>query len=151
MPNNKWSDLNHLQLRRFGEYFAKMEFTKLGFDVYSSEIDDKGIDFIVRENKDEYFDIQVKSVRNYNYTFMKKKHFHLSKNLLLALVLFENGKEPISLLVPSLDWENKPSSFLVGNDYNGKKSEPEWGVSITKSNLQGVILKYGFEKQIQNI
>ena len=38
-----WSRLNHLQLGRYAEYFIKMEFTALGFDVYSAEVDDKGL------------------------------------------------------------------------------------------------------------
>ncbi len=39
-----WGKLNHLQLGRYAEYFVKMEFTRHGFDVYSAEVDDKGID-----------------------------------------------------------------------------------------------------------
>ena len=79
MASNNWSKLNHLQLGKYGEYFAKMEFTKTGFDVYTAEVDDKGIDFVVRKNETEYFDIQVKSVRNNNYVFMKKEVFYQEK------------------------------------------------------------------------
>jgi len=41
----RWSKLSTLQLGRYAEYFVKMEFTLHGFDVYSAEVDDKGIDF----------------------------------------------------------------------------------------------------------
>lgn len=34
MPRMKWSDLNSMQLGRYGEYYAKMEFTSYGYDVY---------------------------------------------------------------------------------------------------------------------
>jgi hypothetical protein len=42
--------LNHMHLGRNAEYFVKMEFTRHGFDVYTAEVDDKGIDFIVRKD-----------------------------------------------------------------------------------------------------
>ncbi len=43
MPNLNWSQLNHLQLGRYAEYYAKMEFASYGFDVYTSEVDDHGV------------------------------------------------------------------------------------------------------------
>ena len=150
MTLNNWSKLNHLQLGKYGEYFAKMEFTKAGFDVYTAEVDDKGIDFVVRKNESEYLDIQVKSVRNNNYVFMRKEVFRPRKNLFLALILFEDNKEPTLLLIPSLDWQNKTHSFLVERNYEGKKSKPEWGISITKSNVEEVKSLYSFDKQISS-
>ena len=146
MALNNLSKLNPLQLGKYGEYFAKMEFTKAGVDVYTVEVDDKGIDFVVRnvvrnvvrKNELEYFDIQVKSVRNNNYVFMKKEVFSPRKNLFLALILFEDNKDPTLLLIPSLDWQNKTYSFLVERNYEGKKSKPEWGINITKSNSEKV-------------
>ena len=56
----EWGKLNHLQLGRYAEYYAKMEFTLLGFDVYEPEVDDKGIDFIIRKDEDNFYEIQVK-------------------------------------------------------------------------------------------
>ena len=48
MPNTKWSELSAMQLGRYAEYYAKMEFTSYGFDVYTSEVDDHGVDFIAK-------------------------------------------------------------------------------------------------------
>lgn len=151
MSINNWSNLNHLQLGKYGEYFAKMGFTKASFDVYTAEVDDKGIDFIVRKNENEYLDIQVKSVRNNNYIFMRKKVFLPKKNLFLAVVLFKDEQEPILLLIPSLNWRNKTNSFLVERNYEGKKSKPEWGLSITKSNIEEIKSLYAFDKQINSL
>ncbi|MCD4811128.1 DUF4365 domain-containing protein [bacterium] len=148
MALNNWSKLNRFQLGKYGEYFAKMEFTKAGFDVYTAEVDDKGIDFVVRKNKLEYFDIQVKSVRNNNYIFIRKKVFIPRRNLFLVLILFEENKEPTLLLVPSLNWQNKAHSFLVERNYEGKKSKPEWGISVTKSNIEEIKSIYAFDQQI---
>ena len=53
MKNDKynWDNLNRLQIGKYAEYYAKMEFTSYGFDVYTSEVDDKGIDFVIRNQK----------------------------------------------------------------------------------------------------
>lgn len=58
-----WSRLNRLQLSRYAEYLVKMQFTLYGFDVYGSEVDDRGIDLVVRKEQNVYYDIQVKSAR----------------------------------------------------------------------------------------
>ena len=67
MGRYTWSRLNHLQVGRFAEYFVKMEFALYGFQVYSAEVDDRGIDFIVRHDSGGFFEIQVKSIRGLNY------------------------------------------------------------------------------------
>ena len=48
MPRYKWSILNNQQVEAYTEYFVKMELTMHGFQVYSTEVDDRGIDFVVR-------------------------------------------------------------------------------------------------------
>ena len=48
-----------------------MEFTSYGFDVYTSEVDDKDIDFVIRNQKSKYYEIQVKSLRGSGYIFMQ--------------------------------------------------------------------------------
>jgi hypothetical protein len=45
-----------------------MDFTLYGFEVYSSEVDDRGIDFVVRSASGRYYDVQVKSVRDFDLT-----------------------------------------------------------------------------------
>lgn len=149
--NNNWSKLSHLQLGKYGEYFAKMEFTKAGFDVYTSEVDDKGIDFVIRKNDSEHYDVQVKSVRNYNYVFMRKEVFHLKENMILALIIFEEDAPPILCLVPSLEWNIMEHKFFCDNDYENKKSKPEWGLKLTKNNVEEFKGIYEFNKQIKNI
>ncbi len=55
MPNMKWSELSSVQLGQYGEYYAKMEFTSYGYDVYTSEVDDHGVDFVARDVKTGIF------------------------------------------------------------------------------------------------
>lgn len=146
---HKWDHLNNLQLGKYAEYFVKMEFTLAGFDVYAPEVDDKGIDFIARKNENTYYDIQVKSARGFNYIFLPKNKFHLRKNLLAAIVLFEEGRPQKMYLIPSLEWSS-PNSLLVSHDYDGKKSKPEWGLNISKKNLD-LLNKFEFDNVIDTL
>ena len=73
-----WSRLNSHQVGRFAEYFVKMEFALYGFEIFTSEVDDRGIDFVVRHGQSPFYEIQVKSVRTSNYVFMQKSKFPLA-------------------------------------------------------------------------
>lgn len=64
-----WSKLNNLQLVRYAEYFTKMEFAFYGLEVYTSEVDDHGIDFIVKDKKGRFCEIQVKAKTEKGYVF----------------------------------------------------------------------------------
>jgi hypothetical protein len=159
MDRYNWDTLNSLQVGKYAEYFVKMEFTMLGYDVYTSEVDDKGIDFVIRKNingstkeTNRYYDVQVKSIRNCKtkYVFMPKDKFDVDdNNLLLALVVFVNGLPPELFLIPAREWKNK-NCLLVGYDYEGKKSAPEWGISITNKSMS-ILRNYSFDKTIIGI
>ena len=64
-----WEKLNKLQVGAFSEYFVKMELTMYGFQVYTTEVDDRGIDFVARFENGSFVSIQVKSVRENGYVF----------------------------------------------------------------------------------
>jgi hypothetical protein len=139
-----WSKLTHLQLGKYGEYYAKMEFAKAGFDIYSAEVDDKGIDFVVRNERGKYFEIQVKSIRKKSAVFMRKKVFQPRTNMYLALLIFEEAL-PSFALIPSIDWENTNRPvFLVDRNYDGKKSAPEFGINISVPSLIEIERRYSF-------
>ena len=132
---NTWANLNHLQTGRYGEYFAKMALVRAGFDVFSPEVDDRGIDFVLRVDGDEpcYYDVQVKSVRSTNtYVFMRKDKFRLRPNLLLALVVLHAGSEPEMYLIPAGAWRDAKPPF-ADRDYDGLKSPPEYGLTVSPS------------------
>lgn len=76
MSSKKWSRLNHLQLGRYAEYYAKMEFTSYGFYVYASEVDDHGIDFIAQDPdlKELFFCSSKKCAKTQLYISKKRKN-----------------------------------------------------------------------------
>lgn len=137
MPNTNWSKLNRLQLGRYAEYYAKMEFASYGFEVYTSEVDDHGVDFIAKApGEKKFYEVQVKSVRDYGYVFMaKSKMPELSNERLVCFLHFIDGKIPDVFVIPASAWET-PNAVLVDRKYDkpGQKSEPEWGINVSKKN-----------------
>ena len=148
MDKLKWKDLSPLQIGKYSEYIAKMEFILYGFDVYSPELDDKGIDFIVRKDDSFYFDIQVKAVRDFNYIYFQKSKFQIRENLYAFILIYRKGLKPSMYLIPSNIW-NKPNKLFVSRDYKGKKSVPEFGINLSEMNLPKLD-EFIFEKTIEN-
>jgi hypothetical protein len=129
-----WSHLNRLQLGKYAEYLAKMEFVRCGCDVFTAEVDDHGIDFVVRTRHGKHYDIQVKSFRpQTGYVFLQKTKFSIHPSSLLVLVQFINGELPTLYLVRSCaeNDSNCPNPMLKGRDYD----PPEWGLTLSKKNL----------------
>ena len=153
MPNMKWSELNNLQIGRYAEYYAKMEFASYGFEVYTSEVDDHGVDFIIKvPNKNEFYEVQVKSVRNYGYVFVaKSKMPELSDSRLVCYLHFLEDKLPDIFVIPASAWKN-PNAVLVDRKYDkpGQKSSPEWGINISRKNYN-LLDSYKSENWFKNI
>jgi len=135
MTRYSWSGLNKQQVGAYFEYFVKMEFTMHGFEVYSPEVDDRGVDFVARRSNSGFIEVQAKSLRKYGYVFMRKTHFLPRSGLYLALGLLFDGKEPEAFLIPSTVW-NHPDSTFADRDYTGpgQTSEPEWGINVSRGN-----------------
>ena len=119
-----------MQVGRYAEYYAKMEFTSYGFDVYTSEVDDHGVDFVAKNLSGEYFEIQVKSVRNDNYVFIHKDKIKLDQNHLVCFIRFVEGSLPECYVFSSMVWLNPDGVLFSSRDYEGKKSKPEYGLNV---------------------
>jgi hypothetical protein len=74
-----WNDLSDKRFGTYVEYLARLEFVKLGADIYLPEVDDKGIDFIVRFPGRVYLEVQVKGRRQLSYFYMPKEKFGYSR------------------------------------------------------------------------
>jgi len=146
MPQTyRWSALSKLQVGRYAEYLTKMRFTLLGFDVYTSEVDERGIDFVVRQapvngGVPRYWDVQVKSARlpKSRYVFSPKEKFRIRPNLLAVIVVLQDEREPDLFLIPSTSWQQPDSDLagvLVDRDYEGLKSKPEYGVNLSNKGM----------------
>ena len=131
-----WAHLDRLRLGKWGEYFAKMAFVRAGLDVYTPEVDDRAIDAIIRipsqsDAAPRYLEVQVKTVRaaKPGYLFVTKRQFPIRAGAFLGLVHLAEGAEANLYLIPSQVWR-EPRPPFTSRDYEGKKSEPEYGLSI---------------------
>ncbi len=135
----KYEGLNHLQVGRIGEYWAKIWLTLHNYDVYTTEVDNKGIDFIVRKDDERHIDIQVKTMRGEtSYIFVTKETWKsgLRDNLYLMLIQLKDKELPTIFLIPSTVWLSPNALFKEGNyQEKGLKSKDEWGINISKKNM----------------
>lgn len=151
MPKKQWSELSPLQLGRYGEYYAKMEFTSYGFDVYTSEVDDHGIDFIAKNSDGSYYEVQVKSVRNDNYVFIKKDKIILDSKHLVCFIRFVDDQLPDCYVFPATVWTNPDGSLFSSKDYKGLKSQPEYGINCKKKENLQKLQKYSVEDFLSSL
>jgi len=123
----EWGRLHHLEVGRFGEEFARVEFAMAGFKTYAPYADNHAVDFIAIHDDGRNYSVQVKTVRNRNYAFIRKCDFK-GAPFTLALVVLDEGQPPALYVVHSTDWTPDATPLLVERDYDGLKSEPEYGV-----------------------
>lgn len=143
--------LNKQQLGKFGEYYAKMVLASHGFAIYTSEVDDHGIDFVA-ESGNEFLKFQVKTTTfGKGYPFVKKSKFDINDDrlYLILIVIREDTGSYTGLpdldvfVIPASEWKN-PQPPLVYHDYEGKRSDSEYGINISPKqykNLQEYSLK----------
>lgn len=144
-----WSALNKQQVGAYAEYFVKMELTMHGFQVYGTEVDDRGIDFVARHEDGPFCEVQVKSARGMTYVFAQKSKFVIRESLYMALVLFTEGIAPELFLIPATTWRS-PNELFVDREYEGLKSKPEYGVNLSKKNMD-VLAQYRFEATLHKM
>jgi len=75
MLRRSYSHLNAVQKGTFGEAFSRMAFTLEGFEVYGSEYDDRGIDFVLRNSGGKFYEVHVKATDHSSNPFIKKEKF----------------------------------------------------------------------------
>lgn len=153
MYNLNWSrkELTRQKLGTFCEYYAKMSLASYGMSIYTSEVDDHGIDFIA-ESRHGFLKFQVKSIRKgTNYVFMREEHFDISdQSLYLFLLLLNDGEHPAAYLIPANTWNCVDSNIFVYHPYEGKKSKPEYGLNISAKNVPQ-LERFRLENMIKTI
>ncbi len=134
MPNTNWDKLNWLQLGHYAEPFAKIEFASYGYEVFSSEVDDRGVDFVVKDEEGNFLDVQVKATRDH-YVFIRKDKIVLDDRHLVCYIRFVPGEMPEIYIIPASVWKT-PNEVFVSHDYNrpGQSGKPEWGINYSKRN-----------------
>lgn len=106
MPlRTSYAHLNTIQKGSFAEAYAKMAFTLEGFEVYSTEYDDRGVDFVIRNRSGKYYSVQVKATDRSANPFIYKSKFSATDDFLMCAVRLIEGEEPIIYLALCSDWD----------------------------------------------
>ena len=138
-----WNTLTKLQSGKYAEYYTKMEFTLYRFEVFVPEIDDRGIDFIVKNEHKQFFEIQVKSLRQYDTVTMDKSKFDISnENLFLTFILFTQKKLPDIFLIPAIKWKEPNTLFHDNKD--------TYTLNVNEKNID-ILNKYKFSNIIKDM
>lgn len=120
--------INFQTAGQYGEYYAKMEFASYGYDVYTSEVDDHGVDFVAKNLRTgTFYEVQVKSIFKGKYTCIPKTLMDIEdKCLLVCFLKFENNRLPDVYIIPATSWK-EPNAVLVDRKYDkpGQTSNPE--------------------------
>ena len=102
MLRTTYNHLNTVQKGSLGEAFSKMAFTLEGFEVYDSEYDDRGIDFVVRNSSGRFLSVQVKATDKTANPFIKEDKFSDADDFVFCAVRLIDGESPALFLARGL-------------------------------------------------
>ena len=125
-----------------------MEFAMFGFEIYTSEVDDRGIDFVARR-AGRFVEVQVKTVSGYNLQYVNESKFKASDDFVVALVRLAEGAEPALYIFLGSDWPSD-DGLLVYSPYEGKKSEAAYEIRLAQSRDK-VIENYRLERWVDRL
>jgi hypothetical protein len=93
-------------------------------------------------------EVFVSTQRLGGYVFWTKRRFTPASNRFAAIVLLADADNPNVYLVPSTEWRNA-SPPLTDRPNIGKRSEPEYGISVARSSLP-VLERYAWNGKSGN-
>lgn len=120
MLRTSYKHLNNIQKGWFGATYSKLAFTLEGFEVYSSEYDDRGVDFVIRNKSGQFFSVQVKTtIDDTANPFIKKDKFHSCENFIFCAVRIIEGMKPTLYITRGSDWNSNKYECLNYNPNGG--------------------------------
>jgi hypothetical protein len=130
---DRWSQLKRQELIALGRTIVTERLESLGCTVNAptSRIGGK---LDVETPSGRSLEVFVSTQRLGGYVFWAKRRFTPASNRFAAIVLLADAEDPNVYLVPSTEWRSA-SPPLTDRDNVGKKSEPEYGISVARSSL----------------
>src|SRR5262249_17168740 len=125
--------LSRSELIALGKTIVRARLKSLGCEVEtpSSLVDGR---LQVRTPSGRSLEGFVSTQRVGGYVFWTKRRFTPADDRFAAIVLLTDPKDPVVYLVPSTEWRQASPPF-TDRDNVGKKSEPEYGISLARSSL----------------
>jgi hypothetical protein len=141
--DDRWSQLSRSELIALGRTLVTERLERLECNVTPPNRATGG-KLDVRTPSGRAIEVFVSTQRVGGYVFWTQRRFQPASNRFAAIVLLSDGDDPDLYLVPSTEWRNA-SPPLKDRPNVGKKSEPEYGVSLARSSL-GALARYGWDE-----
>jgi len=133
MANPRWSRLGGTELIAFGKDLVTDRLKRLGCKV-SQPTNPRDGKLVIHTRAGRRLEAFVSTQRVGGYVFWTKRRLKPSEHRFAVLVVLGDEPEPDLYLVPSLEWADA-SPPLTDRDYEGGKSEPEYGIEISASSV----------------
>jgi hypothetical protein len=131
--DDRWSQLNRTELIALGRNIVTERLESLGCTVTPSTSRTAG-KLAIRTPTGRSLELFVSTQRVGGYVFWTKRRFQPASNRLAVIVLLTEAEDPNVYLVPSAEWRHATPP-LTDRPNVGKRSEPEYGVSLARSSL----------------
>lgn len=131
--SDRWSELNRSERIALGKTIVTERLQGLGCTVQapSSLIDGK---LGLKTPSGRAIEVFVSTQRVGGYVFWTKRRLAPAGTRFAAIVLLAGAENPDLYLVPSTEWLHASPPF-TDRDNVGKRSEPEFGISLARSSL----------------
>jgi hypothetical protein len=129
----RWSQLSRQDLIALGRTIVTERLESLGCTVKPPSGRSAG-KLEVETPSGRSVEVFVSTQRLGGYVFWTKRRFTPASNRFAAIVLLADADNPNVYLVPSTEWRNA-SPPLTDRPNIGKRSEPEYGISLARSSL----------------
>jgi hypothetical protein len=131
--HDRWSQLSRSELTALGKTTVRDRLESLGCTVKmpSSLIDGR---LEVETPSGRSIEVFVSTQRIGGYAFWTQRRLPLARHRFAAVVLLAGADGPSVYIVPSTDWRDA-SPPLKNRPNVGKKSEPEFGISLARASL----------------
>ena len=140
----RWSQLSRSERIALGKAIVTERLERLGCAVErpSSLIDGK---LAVRTPSGRAVEVFVSTQRVGGYVYWTKRRLQPASDRFAAIVLLADAEDPTVYLVPSTEWRNASPPF-TDRDNVGKRSEPEFGVSLARTSLPA-LERFGWDER----
>lgn len=141
--SGRWSQLNRSELIALGKTTVRERLKRLGCTVEapSSLLNGR---LGVQTPSGRALEVFVSTQRGGGYVFWTKRRFQPAAERFAAIVLLAEADDPYVYLVPSTEWLSA-SPPLKDRDNIGKRSEPEYGISLARSSLPA-LARYSWDE-----
>ncbi|HUA43962.1 MAG TPA: hypothetical protein VMA77_01965 [Solirubrobacteraceae bacterium] len=139
---DRWSQLSRSELTGLGKTTVRERLESLGCTVTmpGSLIDGR---LEVQTRSGRSLEVFVSTQRVGGYAFWTQRRLPPASDRFAAVVLLADADDPSVYVVPSTDWRDA-SPPLKNRPNIGKKSEPEFGISLARSSL-AALARYSWD------